>query len=581
MIRCALAVIAALGAALALPSAASAHAYLINTAPAASVVLHGAPRDVSLTYDEPVEPRFAIVSVTNPAGQQETTAAVHRSPTNPDTLVARLAPGLAEGWYLVYWRAISLDGHPVQGAFTFAVGPSPGPAPQFRVPNVSATAATPPLLITRWVMFLAVMVSIGLFAMRLLVARPVIRRLPGASLRALSRTAVVSSVVGLVAIPLYLDFSTANDSLRSVFDLGGLAPLFRVTAFGRALLDLELCFALFCVAAWLALWLDRPERPVRSVAELLSLGGVVLAGCAVLTVPGVAGHASQTSPRGFSLAADWVHLLSGAVWLGGLLGLLVLWLKVSENVPEGLPTRVQVLGVVVPRFSNVAFACVVVLLVSGTVATIIHLPAVDALWMTGYGVTILVKLGLLVGAVGLAARNLLRTKPQLMAARERRDVGVPAARKLGALVGGEAAVVIGAVFAAALLSSLAPPPPSYALAGSAAAHVGPGPVAASVQRAGYRLGLLVSPNKAAAPDSFGLRITKGGIPVRGASVTVTFNHLEMQMPQQQYTLSEVRPGLYSRKAPALVMVGKWGLSFQVTPKSGAPFSAFIVDQANG
>ena len=42
-----------------------------------------------------------------------------------------LRPHLPEGWYLVYWRAISVDGHPVQGAFTFAVGPNPGPPPQF------------------------------------------------------------------------------------------------------------------------------------------------------------------------------------------------------------------------------------------------------------------------------------------------------------------------------------------------------------------------------------------------------------------------------------------------------------------
>ena len=45
---------------------------------------------------------------------------------------------LPEGWYLVYWRAISVDGHPVQGAFTFAVGPNPGPAPQFAIPHIAA-----------------------------------------------------------------------------------------------------------------------------------------------------------------------------------------------------------------------------------------------------------------------------------------------------------------------------------------------------------------------------------------------------------------------------------------------------------
>jgi hypothetical protein len=69
--------------------------------------------------------------------------------------------------------------------------------------------------------------------------------------------------------------------------------------------------------------------------------------------------------------------------------------------------------------------------------------------------------------------------------------------------------------------------------------------------------------------------------VRGADVTLTFNHTEMEMPQQEYQLSEKQPGVYSRAAPALVMVGKWALAFQVTPRSGPSFTALILDQANG
>jgi hypothetical protein len=106
-------------------------------------------------------------------------------------------------------------------------------------------------------------------------------------------------------------------------------------------------------------------------------------------------------------------------------------------------------------------------------------------------------------------------------------------------------------------------------------------VARTVSRAGYVLEVLVSPNRAAAPDSFELRITKDAKPVRGAIVTLTFNHLEMQMPQQEYQLSEKQPGVYSRAAPALVMVGRWGLTFQITPPGGRPFTVLIVDQANG
>jgi copper transport protein len=424
-------------------------------------------------------------------------------------------------------------------------------------------------------MFLSVMVSIGLLAMRLSIARPVARRVPEARLRPISIAFVVSSVAGLIAIPVYLDFSIANDSLRSVFDLGATVPLFRVTAFGRAYEDLWLCFALFCVAGYVCLWVDRPERDRRSVAELFAGGGAVLAAAGALFVPGAAGHAAQQSPRGWSLAADWLHLLSGSIWIGGLVGLLVLW----TTVPAA--NRVPALTAVVPRFSNLALVSVMALLASGTAATVFHMPALDALWRTGYGVAILVKIGLLAVAVLLASANLLRSRPRLIAAGREVQAAEGAAKLLRRLVGGEAVIVAGAVFAAALLSSLAPPPPAFALQNSALATVGPGRVERTVNRFGYRLALLVSPNRAAAPDSFALRITRNGQPVRGANVTLTFNHTEMQMPQQEYQLTEKQPGVYARNAPALVMVGKWALGFSITPPGGQPFQALILDQADG
>src|ERR1700733_4440118 len=550
--------------ALALPSAAAAHAYLVKTVPAASVILDAPPANIQLTYDEAVEPRLAIISVTNADGRQETTGPVNRSPSDPDTLVVPLRAHLAEGWYLIFWRAISVDGHPVEGAFTYAVGPDPGPAPQFQVPNVSATATTPQLLVARWVVFLAMMAGVGLLVMRLFVARSLVRSVTGVSLRSLNVVFAISAVVGLIAIPVYLDFSTANDSLRSVFDLSALVPLYNVTAFGRAVIDLELCFALFCLAGGIALWVDRPARDRRSVAELIATCGALLAAAALLIVPGAAGHAAQTSPRGLTLLFDWLHMASGSVWLGG---------PARERVP--------VLSATVPRFSNVALGSVVILAASGVGEAFDHIPAVNALWETGYGVAILVKAGLLGVAMLIASGNLLRSRPGLIAARRDPARGEPAARLLRRLATAEVIVVAGVVFAAAVLSSLAPPPPAFALQNSALASVGPGQVPATVRHAGYVLQVLVSPNKAAAPDSFALRITRNGQPVRGANVTLLFNHLEMEMPTQEYQLTETQPGVYSRAAPGLVMVGKWGLTFQVPPRQGLPFTALIVDQADG
>jgi copper transport protein len=563
------------GAALAFPSAALGHAYLVHTQPSASGILNGPPKTVELTYSEAVEPRFAVISVTDVSAHQMTSGAVRRSPSNPNTLVVPLKPNLPEGWYLVYWRAISVDGHPVQGAFTFAVGPNAGPAPQFVIPKISQTATTPRLLAARWIAFLTVMSAIGLFVLRIGIARPLVRLVDGTNLRAVSIAFVAASILGLIAIPVYVDIATADFALRSVFDLGNLVPLYRTTAFGRGFLDLELCFALFCIAAWIALWVDRPERTQRSVAELLSVTGALLAAAAVLVVPGLSGHAGQTSPRGVSILLDWVHLLAGSLWIGGLIGLLVLWRSLAVG------SRVAGLTVCVPRFSDVAFVSVLLLVSSGVIATVIHMPLLSAMWTTSYGKAILVKIGLLIIALGLAGVNLLRTKPRLVAARDDATVGAPAALLLRRLISGEAVLIAGAIFAAAVLSSLAPPAAALAKEGSALAKVGPGRVASTVNVNGYKLQVLVSPNKAAIPNNFALRITKNGKPVTGADVTLGFAMLDMEMANQEYALKEVQPGVYSRPAPALVMVGHWALSFNVTPKGGTPFSATIVDHATG
>jgi copper transport protein len=557
---------AGVAVAVALPAAAFAHAVLLHTVPQASATVNVPPQQVELTYSEAVEPRFATVSVTDAAGRQQTAGPPRRSPANPDTLIVPLTTTV-QGWYLVYWRAISVDGHPVRGAFTFAVGPNAGPAPQFSIPSISETAATPRLLIARWVVFLAVMGAIGLAALRLAVARPVVRRVEGSNLRAVSIAFGVVSAIGLVAIPIYLLLATADFALRSVLAIGALVPLVRVSAFGRGYFDLWICFALFVAAAALAIRVDRPERDRRSIAELLACAGAVLAAGAALLVPGAAGHAAQTTPRGLSLFFDWTHLASGALWVGGLAGLLVLW--------RSLPVAMRTAGllVAVPRFSNTALASVFVLVVSGTGASLLHLPTLGSLWQTSYGQALLVKIGLLVAAIVLASVNLLRARPRL--------AQPGAARLLRRLVAGESLLVAAAVFAAAVLSSLAPPSKALASVGGASAHVGPGPVSSSVTKNGYTLAVGIAPNKAAAPNSFDIHITKGGQPVRGADVVLTFAMLDMEMENQAYRLTETAPGTYTHAAPALVMVGHWGLSFSVTPRGGQPFDVLLVDKANG
>jgi copper transport protein len=568
--------VALLAGLLAVPASASAHAALLSTTPRLGSTVETPPDHVGLVYSEPVEPRFAIVSVTNANGEQVTTGPPTRSATNANELDTPLRK-LPEGWYLVFWRVISEDGHPVRGAFTFAVGPSPGPPPQFPTPSLNETAATPMLIAARWASLIGVMLSVGLLVFRLLIARFAVRRVPGLPLRAVDLALACTLLVAAFAIPIYLDLTTAEFALRSSLDVSNIVPLVRASSFGRAFSDLWLLVGLLGAGAAIALWVDRPERESRSVAELLATLSALLLAAMTLVVPGLAGHPATTSPAGLALSLDWVHLLTGSVWLGGLVGLLVLAVGARER-------RVPALAWVVPRFSNVALVSVLGLVLSGTVAAILHLPTVGSLWQTSYGQAILVKIVLLIAALGLGGVNFARSAPRLQAARERPDgpEGSEAAHRLRWLVGGEALLVAGAVAAAATLTSLPPPSQALGKAGQAVAHLGPGVIGKTLQHGAYTLKVGVQPNKAAVPNDFSVELLRGGKPVRGAQVTLRFDMLDMDMSEQSYLLREAAPGFYRASQPALVMAGHWGLTYEVQPKGAtAPFDVIVTDHAEG
>jgi copper transport protein len=573
--RTGLAVAAAAACALALPGAAWAHAALLRTTPQASGTIPSSPARVTLTFDEAVAPKFAVVSVTNAGGRQEATASPAALPSDPDTIAVPVRH-LPEGWYLVYWRVISADGHPVRGAFTFAVGPNPGPAPQFVIPSLSESAASVQLIVTRWLAFLGPMLAVGLFALRAVIARPA-AAVDVAPLRALSKATAVALVLGLLAIPLYVLVATAEFAQRPVADVAATVPVVRDSNLGRSFTDLEAVLALFAIAAWAVIWVDDGRRRQRSVAALLALTGALLAAAAAMAVPGLAGHAAQTSPAALSLVLDWTHMTAAAVWLGGLLGVIIL----AARTPAG--ERVEMLGLVVPRFSNTALVCVLLVIASGVAASIMHLPTLSSLWGTSYGQAILVKVALLACALVAGGINYARTVPRLAAARERGDRALAdsGARLLRRNVGTEVVLVTATLLAAMVLSSLPPPAKALAEVGQASAHVGPGAVERVIHHGSYTLAVRVDPNRAAQPSTFTLRLTQDGKPVTGARVTLQFAMLDMEMGTQAYTLPERSPGTYVRTTPALVMVGHWGVSYQVEPPGGQPFTVIVVDHAEG
>jgi copper transport protein len=150
-------------------------------------------------------------------------------------------------------------------------------------------------------------------------------------------------------------------------------------------------------------------------------------------------------------------------------------------------------------------------------------------------------------------------------------------------VGGEVAIVVGIILAAAILTSLPPPAKALAEVDQASAHVGPGAVERlKLTHGPYTLDVSITPNRAAQPSTYVVRVTKNGAPVDGATVIAHFAMLDMEMGTQAYQMKPAGNGVYTLVTPALVMVGHWGLGFEVDPPGGAaPFAVIVVDHAEG
>ena len=118
------AVALALGAALAVGSAASAHDQVISTDPAEGEVLAVAPSQISMRFTAELIQMGAIVFVVD--GSERDWAA--GEPTvDGSELVQPLESGMPDGSYQVRWQVVSADGHPISGFFDFAVGAPTGP----------------------------------------------------------------------------------------------------------------------------------------------------------------------------------------------------------------------------------------------------------------------------------------------------------------------------------------------------------------------------------------------------------------------------------------------------------------------
>jgi copper transport protein len=419
--------------ALALPASAFAHASIEKESPRFDQRLSSSPRQIVIGFDQSVDalPK-AIVVLTldgkNVAGRP------HAIPARREIVAA--LPRLPKGPYTVRWQALSNDGHIVSGVYTFGVRV---PAP----PVTDAVGAQGPTRtedIVRWLYFLGLALAVGGIGFRLLVVR---QPLPARPQRRFFWVTGIG-IVGVLEAGIAAFLLRGEDALQlpfSRFLYGDLSPLAKGTRFGQTFVVMELGFALFAALLYLAWLLERDGFLWAAFA----LGLVFVSGLSL------SGHSAADAGHSWlSEMADWVHLSAATLWVGGLVQLaVVVW-----------PTWPELRATAFRRFSRLATVLVAVLLGAGTYLSVLRLPHVRDLWMTGYGHVLLVKLGLVCLALAWGAAHHFLAVPRI----ERPGVTGTLARTLV----GESAVAMAVLLMAAVLTDSKPPPQAPAKAPVAA-----------------------------------------------------------------------------------------------------------------
>ena len=274
------------------------------------------------------------------------------------------------------------------------------------------------LVYARAVHFAATLSLAGAVFFSVFIAEPAFRKAGAATrvLTAVNHALVLIAWIGLglallsgAAWFVALAQSMSDRSLQEVFSEGILWIVLTQTGFGRdwlARLILGLLLAALFIPFFAATEIRAPNS--RSiwvkVAAVLSAAGL----CGTLTW---AGHAAGGSGAEAVLhpAADFLHLVAAAAWVGTLLPLALLLAVAGANAAS-----ITVARIATTRFSALGIGSVVTLLVTGSINAWYLAGSVAALTETDYGHLLLAKVALFVVMVAVAAINRLLLAPRLV-----------------------------------------------------------------------------------------------------------------------------------------------------------------------
>ena len=546
---------------------ASAHAQLESSDPAAQSVLLVAPTQVVLHFGEPVTVDAGSLRVLGPDGQRIDSGGTHHLAGDSRAIATALPPRLPRGSYVVAWRVISADSHPVHGAFVYSVGSDRGAAnASLQATALADRSGSATVGVLYWLIRLSVfgglLVLVGLSLMIALVWRPGgSPRRAGGVLWVSWWVLVVATVLAIAAQGVYGAGLPIGDIIRPSLITGVLH-----TRFGElAVVRLGLLAGFVAVLRGIE---DRASRGPRRWRWVLAVNAVL--GLALVLTVSLAGHASTGADPTWGLVLDVLHLSAASVWTGGLALLAVVLIR-----PDASRGQTDDPGRITHAVSAYALAAVVVVVATGTLQSMRQVGSVYAFVNTTYGRTLLVKIAIVVVLIALGAlsRRLVHRGWGLRrSGRAAISSPAPARSSSGAsaqsgtnvghdgrsgrlrrMVVAELAVVLAVLAVTALLVNSVPARQAAAL-----------PFSTSVTTLGVQVNVLVDPARTGPVNRIHIYVlssagTPKAIPELDASLTLAAEQLgPLQIP-----LRVGGPGHYYATRVNIPVAGSWTLTITV------------------
>lgn len=416
---------------LSLPGA-TAHADLISEEPPRYSELESAPDELILLFSETFDDGYNSRKGRNHSGVEVTDEEGTRYDLDNifedgNTAIRVPLDPMPDGIYTIDWHTLGTDNHVRDGRYLLAVNVTFG---DITFPPDSSGSGEIPEgasaeIAVRTVGFLAgsLAAGISLFVLALPRGDPL-----DAARRIHHRVTAVAGVAAALASLLLL-VVIARRIEGTLMDAADTTSGTWIVLRGAA-------FAFAGITAWAtARWAGNIRRDDAIVALFGLIG---------LFATAMSGHAaSEQTLRAFAIGVHVVHLVAVAFWIGGvlLLGVLV-----------GQRTTPATLHGAVKRFSPLAIAAVVVIIVTGTAATGLRILGPADLVDTVYGRALLVKILLILPLIGLGALNRYWVQPRLVRSEPGR-----ATRRLRQTTAAEVAIMVVILVAASTLTTVAPP----------------------------------------------------------------------------------------------------------------------------